>query len=65
MRTTIWIMTLWAAIWVPLAVAATTNCRSFSMRLTYDGPPTSNPSKYEKLQLHALKHDNEQVWTSK
>jgi len=65
MSTTIWIMTLWAALWVPLAVAESTNCRSFALRLSYDGPPTSSPSKCEKLQPHALKHGHEQVWTSK
>jgi hypothetical protein len=58
-------MTLVSVLSISVAEAETNTCRSFSFRLTCDDQFAYNKTKCEKLQMHPLTNEDEQVWTKK
>jgi hypothetical protein len=65
MRNAIWVFLILAATTGSVSYAKNESCRSFSLRLAIDDRNPSSPLGSEKLKLHPLSREKEQLWTKK
>jgi len=65
MRITICLLLVLTATLGPGWCAGSESCRSFSLRLATDASTPASSSPTEKLKLHPLSREQEQIWTQK